>query len=122
MTGKASFGFVSRYHNGASVPIGATEFQFQAGGLSFKSKSYDWMVISGSNKAQFKGAGQINGSGSYPFMVTCIDGDQPGSDGLDRFRIRIWSDSHVLIFDNQLNAPDDDDPTTVLGGSIVIHR
>lgn len=123
LTGKASFGFVSRYHNGASVPTGATQFQFQAGGLSFKSTSYDWMVISGSNKAQFKGVGKINESGSYRFMLTCIDGDQPGGDGLDRLRIRIWSDNHGLIYDNQLNAPDNDDPTTVLGGgSIVIHR
>jgi len=107
----------------ASVPSGATEFQFQAGGLNFKSTSYDWMVISGSRKAQFKGMGQINGGGSYRFMLTCIDGDQTGGGGVDKFRIRIWSDNYGLIYDNQLNAPDNDDPTTVIGGgSIMIHR
>ncbi len=123
LSGKASFGFVSKYHKGASVPSGATEFQFQAGGLNFESTSYDWMVISGNNKAQFKGVGKINGSGTYRFMLSCIDGNQAGNEGVDKFRIRIWSDNYGLIYDNQLNAPDNDDPTTVLGGgSIVIHR
>jgi uncharacterized delta-60 repeat protein len=123
LSGKASFGFVSKYQKGASVPVGSTEFQFQAAGLNFESTSYDWMVISGTNKAQFKGAGKINGSGTYRFMLTCIDGDQFGGQGADKFRIRIWSDNLGLIYDNQLNAPNDDDPTTVLGGgSIEIHR
>ncbi|MGH9801300.1 MAG: hypothetical protein ACRD82_13115, partial [Blastocatellia bacterium] len=65
----------------------------------------------------------INGSGNYRFMLTAIDGDQPGGGNQDKFRIRIWSDGGGLVYDNQLNAPDSDDPTTVLGGgSIVIHR
>jgi uncharacterized delta-60 repeat protein len=123
LTGKATFGFVSMYQNGASVPDGNTKFQFKAGDLDFESTSYEWLVVSGGRKAQFKGIGTLNGSGGYRFMLTCIDGDQPGGDGQDKFRIRIWGDSDGLIYDNQLNAPDADDPTTVLGGgSIVIHR
>jgi len=123
LSGRASFGFVSKYQTGASVPVGSTEFQFQAAGLNFESTSYDWMVISGTNKAQFKGVGRINGSGTYRFMLTCIDGGKPGGQGADKFRIRIWSDNYGLIYDNQLNAPDNDDPTTVIGGgSIMIHR
>lgn len=120
--GMASFGVVAKYHKDASVPTGSTTFQFPAGGLNFKSTSYDSLILSG-NKVQLKGAGQINGSGSYRFVLTCIDGDQPGGDGLDKFRMRIWSDSQGVIYDNQLNAPDNVDPTTVLGGgNIVIHR
>lgn len=123
LTGTATFGFVSRYQSGASVPTGATEFQFQTGSLNFKSTSYEWLVISGGKKAQYKGVGTINGSGSYRFMLTCIDGDQPGGDGVDRLRMRIWSDNNGLLYDNQLNASDSDDPTTVLGGgNVVIHR
>jgi probable HAF family extracellular repeat protein len=122
LTGKANFGFVSKYQNGASVPTGNTEFQFKAAGLNFKSTSYEWMVIAG-KKAQYKGFGTINGQGSYRFMLTVIDGQQPGGDGQDKFRIRIWSDGSGLVYDNQLDAPDTDDPTTVLGGgSIVIHK
>src|SRR5262249_15766599 len=54
LTGKANFGFVSKYQKGATVPTGDTEFQFQTAGFNFKSTSYDWLVISGA-KAQYKG-------------------------------------------------------------------
>ncbi|HEX5886565.1 MAG TPA: PKD domain-containing protein [Pyrinomonadaceae bacterium] len=123
-TGKANFGFVSKYQNGASAPTGNVEFQFNAAGLKFQSKSFQWLVISGGRKAQYKGVGTINGLGDYQFMLTAIDGDQPGGGGQDKFRIKIWrDDDFLLIYDNQLNAPDGDDPTTVLGGgSIVIHQ
>lgn len=122
VTGKANFGFVSKYQHGATVPTGQTEFQFKAGNLNFHSTSYDWLVVAG-KKAQYKGVGTINGSGSYRFMLTVIDGQQPGGDGLDKFRIRIWSDHGGLVYDNQLDASDSDDPTSVLGGgSIVIHK
>jgi len=122
LTGKANFGFVSKYQNGASVPTGNTEVHFKAGDLKFKSTSYGWMVIAG-KKAQYKGFGTINGSGNYRFMLTAIDGDQPGGGGQDKFRIRIWSDGGGLVYDNQMNDPDSNDPTTVLGGgSIQIHH
>jgi hypothetical protein len=39
LTGKANFGFVSKYQKGATVPTGDTEFQFHAGNLNFKSKT-----------------------------------------------------------------------------------
>ena len=87
LAGVATFGFVSRYQNGANVPTGATEFQFQAGNLNFKSTSYEWLVISGGKKAQYKGTGTINGSGNFRFMLTAVDGDQPGGDGVDKLRI-----------------------------------
>ncbi|MGH9838880.1 MAG: PKD domain-containing protein [Blastocatellia bacterium] len=123
LTGKANFGFVSKYKNGASVPTGNTEFQFKSGNLNFSSTSYEWMVISGGKKAQYKGFGKINNSGNYRFMLTAIDGDKPGGGGQDKFRIRIWSDGGGLVYDNQMNDPDSNDPTTVLGGgSIVIHN
>jgi hypothetical protein len=123
LAGKANFGFVSRYHYGAMVPTGNTEFQFKTGSLNFHSTSYEWLVVAG-KKAQYKGSGKINGTGEYDFMLTAIDGQQPGGDGMDKFRIRIWDRTNGgLIYDNQLNAADSDDPTTLLGGgSIVIHK
>jgi len=56
-------------------------------------------------------------------LFTAIDGDLlAGGKGPDKFRMRIWS-NNGLIYDNQLNAPDTDDPTTVTGGgNIVIHK
>ena len=123
LTGKANFGFVSKYQNGASVPTGNTEFQFKAGNLNFKSTAYEWLVVAG-KKAQYKGSGTINGIGDYRFMLTVIDGQQPGGGGQDKFRIRIWNNNGGgLVYDNQMNDPDNSDPTTVLGGgSIVIHK
>ena len=122
MTGKATFGFVSKYQKGANVPTGQTEFQFKTGNLNFKSTSYDWLVVAGP-KAQYKGLGTINGAGEYGFMLTAIDGAINGGGGTDKFRIKIWEKAtDAIVYDNQLNAADTSDPTTVLGGgSIVIH-
>jgi PKD repeat protein len=121
LTGKANFGFVAKYQKGATVPNGNTQFQFQAAGLNFQSTSYEWLVVAGA-KAQYKGSGTINGTGSYGFMLTAIDGNRNGTS--DRLRLKIW-DKHAgnaLVYDNLLNAPDSAEPTTVLGGgSIVIH-
>ena len=120
LTGKANFGFVAKYQKGTSVPAGNTQFQFQAGGLSFESTSYEWLVIAGA-KAQFKGTGTINDAGAYSFLLTASDGDRTGSS--DRFRIKIWDkNTSSIVYDNQMNASDTADPTTALGGgSIVIH-
>jgi hypothetical protein len=62
LTGKANFGFVSKYKRGSTVPTGNTEFVFKAGDLNFHSSSYEWLVVNqaGTN-AQFKGSGTING-------------------------------------------------------------
>jgi pimeloyl-ACP methyl ester carboxylesterase len=123
LAGKANFGFVSKYHNGATIPTGNTEFQFKAGNLNFSSTVYEWLVIAGA-RAQYRGAGTINGAGDYRFMLTAIDGQEPGGGGQDKFRIRIWNNAGGgLVYDNQMNAPDNADPTTVLGGGqIVIHK
>ncbi len=122
LAGKATFGFVSRYEKGKTVPTGNTEFQFKAGDVNFSSTSYEWLVVAGA-RAQYKGTGTINGTGDYRFMLTAVDGQVTGGGGVDKFRIRIWDNlSGGLIYDNMLNAPESDEPTTALGGgSIVIH-
>jgi PKD repeat protein len=123
LTGKANFGFVSKYQNGANVPTGNTEFQFKAGDLNFRSTSYDWLVVAGA-KAKFKGSGTINGDGDYAFQLTATDGQGLGGDGVDRFRIKIWEKSGGgVIYDNQPGDPETADAATSLGGgSIVIHK
>jgi len=37
LSGKAHFGFVSKYKKGATIPTGQSEFQFKAGDLNFRS-------------------------------------------------------------------------------------
>jgi hypothetical protein len=119
LTGKATFGFVSQYKKGATVPTGNTEFQFHAGDLNFKSVSYDWLVVTGGQtpKAIFKGVGTINGEGNYQFMLSAIDG---GSKGQDLFRIQIM-DGTTVIYDNMYGQDALANPATTISGSIVIH-
>jgi hypothetical protein len=89
--------------------------------MSFKSTSYDWLVVPGNNRAQYKGSGTINGAGNYGFMLTLYDGGNSG----DTFRIKIWDKdaSNAIVYDSGTNLSND---MTVgllpLGsGSIIIH-
>ncbi len=122
LTGRANFGFVSKYKKGATVPDGNTQFQFHAGNLNFHSTSYEWLVVSGP-KAQYKGSGTINGAGDYGFMLTANDGQVTGGGGADRFRIKIWDKATGgVIYDNQSGSADDAAAADAIeGGSIVIH-
>jgi hypothetical protein len=118
LTRKATFGFVSRYQKGASVPTGNTEFQFQAGGFNFHSTTCEWLLISkGGLTAQFKGSGTVNGAldpndNVYKFMLWAGDGSP------DTFRLRIgWEDPDAVehdVYDNGASQP-------IGGGSIVVH-
>jgi hypothetical protein len=122
-TGKANFGFVSKYKRGSTVPTGNTEFQFKAGDLNFNSNVYDWLVIAGA-KAMFKGEGTINGTGAYGFMISAIDGDLFVNGGDDRLRMKIWDlvNEELVVYDNQTGDEEDADPVSGIGGgSIVIH-
>ncbi|MDH4291178.1 MAG: hypothetical protein OEV56_01045, partial [Dehalococcoidia bacterium] len=105
-----------KYKKGASVPEGNTEFVFRAADLNFHSSSYDWLVVTGSDYARFKGTGTINGIGDYKFMLWA--GDGTGTDGADTFRIKIWEEdglgNETVIYDNGMNQ-------AIGGGSIVVH-
>ena len=124
LTGKANFGFVSKYKKGATVPSGQTEFQFKTGDLNFHSLSYEWLVVA-NHKAMYKGIGTINGTGNYGFQLSAIDAALTPSTDVDLFRIRIWNkdNADALVYDNQVEEADPNaDPTTAIGGgSIVIH-
>lgn len=123
LTGKATFGFVSKYQKGAITPTGNTEFQFHAASLDFHSDSYQWLVIAGA-RAQYKGLGSIQGrAGTYGFLVTAIDGQLTGGGGVDKFRIKIWDTAtSAIIYDNQIGQLEDSGAATTLGGgSIVVH-
>ncbi len=122
LAGKATFGFVSRYQKGASLPSGNTAFAFDLAGLSFASSSYEWLVVnqSGAN-AQFKGSGLINGAAdpngsAYKFMLWASDGASTSS--ADTFRIKIWwEDAAGMhdVYDNGVAQP-------IGAGNIVVHK
>jgi hypothetical protein len=125
LSGKANFGFVSKYQKGATVPTGETEFQFQVASFNFHSEAYQWLVVSGA-KAQYKGTGQVNGVSGYGFLLTGTDGQVSGGGGMDKFRIKIWNASTgAIVYDNRMGVSDDldkADPQAIGGGSIVIHK
>lgn len=116
LNGKANFGFVSKYLKDQITPSGNTQFQFQTADLSFHSNSYDWLVVTGSNYAKFKGTGTINSEPApnaeyYKFMVWA------GDDASDTFRIKIWFEDNGIeniIYDNGMDQ-------VIGGGSIIIH-
>ncbi|SDR73606.1 T9SS type A sorting domain-containing protein [Christiangramia echinicola] len=128
--GKANFGFNAKYKSGKNNTTevdGNTNFQFKEGDFHFKSSSHDDMslVISGYKKATYRGRGTVNGAGDHKFMVTVIDGDATGGDGIDRFRIKIWGNgnSSVILYDNERTLAENVDASTAIGGgSIVIHK
>jgi hypothetical protein len=117
LTGKASFGFVSKYKKGAIRPTGYTQFQFQIADLNFHSDSYRWLVVNrNGTRAQFKGDGTINGAPSpsgdnYRFMLWAGDGAP------DTFRIKIWYEdgAYIVVYDNEVAQ-------AIGGGSITVHR
>ena len=123
LAGRGKFGFVSRYQKGTSVPGGNTQFQFDAADLSFKSVSYDWMVIAGAT-VKLKGSGTINGAGDYAFQISATDGDALGQDGPDKFRIKITDKATgSVVYDNQLGADENAEASTAIGGgSIAVHQ
>jgi hypothetical protein len=97
LTGKTTFGFNARYHQGEQVPRGNAHLQFKDASLSFNSTSYEWLVVSGS-WAMLKGEGTINGQGQYEFELTVNDGSP------DTFHMKIWyvdaTGSEVVVYDN----------------------
>ncbi len=122
LSGRAAFGFVSKYMKGATVPTGNTAFKFQAGSFNFSSTSYDWLVVNqnGAN-AQFKGSGTVNAAldpngNPYKFMLWAGDGSSTKS--ADTFRIRIWwngtDGSENVVYDNGTNQ-------AISAGNIVVH-
>jgi hypothetical protein len=122
-SGRAHFGFVSRYQRGTTVPAGMTDFEFRTVDMNFTSTSYEWLVVAGA-KAQYKGVGTINGSGNYGFLLSAVDGQVTGGGGVDKVRIKIWDKTKgdALVYDNQQGSTDDATATTAIGaGAIVVH-
>jgi hypothetical protein len=62
--------------------------------------------------------------GNYGFMVSVIDEALTNSTDVDLFRIKIWDkdNNDEIVYDNQLGDPEENDPTTAIGGgNIKIH-
>jgi hypothetical protein len=119
LTGKANFGFLSKYKKGNNQVDGDTKFKFNAAGINFQSTFHEsgTLVISG-RKANYRGEGLINDVPGYKFTVTAIDGQWNGNNDPDQFRIKIWGPTGV-VYDNQNGASENSEASTVLGGGSI---
>jgi PKD repeat protein len=122
LTGRATFGFVSKYLKGAAIPTGNTAFEFNLAGLEFASTSYEWLVVNqAATNAQFKGSGMINGAldnNGNPYRFLLWAGDGASANSADTFRIKIWWEGpdgiENVVYDNGAAQ-------TIGGGNIVVH-
>ena len=102
-TGKANFGFMSKYKNGATVPTGQTDFVFKTVGLNFHRSEYEWLVVTG-NDSQIQGY-------RYNKWCRCLQIHGSGTRGNpdDTFRIKIWEEdgagNETVKYDNLDDQP-----------------
>jgi hypothetical protein len=122
--GRVRFGFVSRYSKQATSPRGHVEIHYDARRLHFRSIGHQHSLVVSGGTAQYRGVGSLNGESGYGFLLTALDGDGPGGDGVDRIRIKIWDSSGDVVYDSALGASDDmdsADPQPIGGGNISVH-
>lgn len=120
VSGELKFNIQAKYKGDNTVPTGKINLDFKKTNFSFDSISLEWLVING-DKAQLKGTGTFNGSGSYTIFIAVLDGAKKS--GADKIRIKITDFSGNVIYDNQMGSPENADPTAVVSkGSIKIHN
>lgn len=113
--GKGTFQIDADYPQNGLAPTG--KLQFEAPGVDLRSESFSWLVVSGPT-AWLTGEGTLKDGTSAQFWIALTDGQAPGGGGIDRMRIRIWSDGQQ-IFDNEPGRPNEAPPTAALGGGTV---
>jgi YVTN family beta-propeller protein len=119
--GKANFGFVSRYQDGAHTPSGNLSFHFTEGDLNFKSTSLDWLLVTGQTRAIFQGSGTINGAAACKFQVDAWAGSftSGNSANVDAIGLKLYScNGRADASGNRYRL----EPTPLTGGRIMIHR
>ncbi|MGH7128243.1 MAG: hypothetical protein ACREIV_06725, partial [Planctomycetaceae bacterium] len=113
------FAFLSKYRRGDETPSGRVLFRFREADLTFLSKSYDWLIVTGW-QAQMQGSGEINREGDYGFLLTVSDGDVTGGGGTDYLRIRIWNKADgTVVYDNSFDGAGLGTPLEF--GQVIIH-
>src|SRR5207253_8892156 len=114
-TGNAFFGFTAAYLPGQASPQGRTAFVFAAANFSFRSISYDWLVVT-PTETFLHGRGTVNGTGSFGFLVAATDPDASPGSGVMDLRVKIWDvskgEATGVVYDTQTGAAYNASPTT----------
>lgn len=115
--GKLHFESDAKFNNGSTIPSGTAKVNLP--GRDFVTTSLSWMTINGST-LQLSGQGTIDNTGNYGFLLTGLDGKLDGKKLPDKARIKIWNRATgAIIYDSQMNSPDNAAPAIVLGGGNV---
>ena len=109
---KAAFSFEVFYEKTTGALAGETEFTFKD--FHFVSTALKWLVIEG-KRMQLCGSGQVNGAGTYGFLLSATAGTR----GDGAYRLRIWDTSGALVFDNMPSTPDYQPPDALLRGGTI---
>jgi len=118
LTGKVTFGISTKYDTN-NQPTGTVKMDFKAGNINFVATNLTVLVTDPtSGLATLRGAGTVNGSGSYTVLMTGIDSSQTNG-GVIRFQIKDASGN--VVYDTQPGSVDTATPTTTVNGHIVVH-
>ncbi len=86
---KATFGIVGHYPGGSNTAQGSVQYQDHNASLNIKSIQINTLATTlDKKKGVITGLAQVNGNGSYPFVVYVEDIAEPGV-GADVFRISL---------------------------------
>lgn len=86
---KATFGIVGQYPDASNTANGSVEYQDHNAGLNIKSIQINTVATTlDKKKGVITGLAQVNGAGSYPFVVYVEDNAEPGK-GTDVFSISL---------------------------------
>jgi hypothetical protein len=102
--GSAEIGFVAAYRRGATVPSGRTSFVFQAGDFALESTDYDFLLVTGRDRAQLQGRAVIEGEGfavPVQFRVWASAAEQA-------VRVRVWGEvegQEITVYDTESLVP-----------------
>lgn len=121
--GNLTFALDAKYGKNGGYLKGQITINLDTGGMSFAGTSLESLVIESSGMTHLRGAGTLNGTGGYEFLITLLDG---GKKGTDYARVRIWhtgagKNGH-LVYDSQLGEPVGAAATQpLLEGNVTLH-
>ncbi len=113
LTGNVKFGLSYKYQG--TMLVGDKQFtmNFNTANFLFNATTVSSLVIS-NGIGTLTGTGNINGSGTYNFLVT-------GSESAKTIRIQIKDSNGNVVYDTQPGAADTATPTTSVTGNVLAH-
>jgi hypothetical protein len=92
------------------------DLKVKGGDFDFNGKATEWLVAAGAT-AYAQGTGKVNGRSGFAFLVSAVDGQEPGGGGIDRLRLKVWNvATGEVVYDNQRGDATTAVATETLGG------